>query len=65
MFFLLSDIDECDNNELCASNEECINSQGSFECVCQTGYVQNVAGNCSKCYIEIKVCTCNWDSCKL
>jgi hypothetical protein len=35
----VTDIDECAENvdPPCDSNQECINTQGSFQCTCQTG----------------------------
>ena len=37
MFFLLSDINECDmNNGDC--EHLCVNKEGSFECKCNVGY---------------------------
>jgi hypothetical protein len=36
----VADIDECAENvdPPCDSNQECINTQGSFQCICQTGF---------------------------
>ena len=41
-----ADIDECANaalndTELCTSNSQCVNTEGSYECVCIQGYVLN------------------------
>lgn len=33
---LKSDIDECLREDICS--HECHNTQGSYECTCQTGY---------------------------
>ena len=40
---LLLDIDECKvyRNDICDTNAKCINTQGSFECQCKTGYQGN------------------------
>ena len=45
---LISDIDECSqttDEELCGVNRQCMNTVGSYECVCATGYVL-VNGTC-------------------
>ena len=34
---LISDVDECDKTP-CSTNEECLNNEGSFSCVCGSGY---------------------------
>ena len=34
------DVNECDNDSNdCDANADCINTQGNFTCVCQSGYV--------------------------
>ena len=47
-----ADIDECNAvNNPCdtANNQKCVNTAGSYICLCVTGY-QNVSGTCtSKC----------------
>lgn len=47
------DIDECfetalESTNLCESdpNSQCVNRQGSFECVCVSGYILNGNGTC-------------------
>lgn len=43
-FFL--DIDECaTGRDDCSANSNCLNTPGSFECNCRTGY-QNISGVC-------------------
>ena len=37
--FLLSDVDECQNDPELCTNGVCRNTQGSFECICGKGYV--------------------------
>ena len=32
------DIDECLAGDACGANEDCVNSDGAFECVCSAGY---------------------------
>ena len=41
---LLTDINECfeaalKDEELCERNSQCINTEGSFDCVCVSGFV--------------------------
>lgn len=39
MPIFISDVDECSQDEtLCGDNEECLNDQGKYSCVCQSGY---------------------------
>ncbi len=39
MFFVLYlDTDECKNPEVCGENSVCVNTEGSFDCVCAVGY---------------------------
>ena len=51
--FLQSDIDECETSDsACASyglNAECINTDGSYECPCASGYRKNDTNCESKC----------------
>ncbi|WAR07512.1 MLP-like protein [Mya arenaria] len=34
------DLDECDNEDLCPTNFECVNTLGSFLCHCHSGFVR-------------------------
>ena len=34
----LSDIDECERNPLLCRGGECVNNEGSFQCVCPDGH---------------------------
>ena len=35
----ISDVDECSQYETpCSANEECLNDQGTYSCVCRLGY---------------------------
>ena len=45
---IILDIDECSratDEVLCGANRQCMNTVGSYECVCATGYVL-VNGTC-------------------
>lgn len=33
-----TDIDECEEENLCGGNATCINTRGSYRCVCNSGY---------------------------
>lgn len=39
------DINECDNTSICPVNSVCLNTNGSFSCLCDSGYSQ-AAGKC-------------------
>lgn len=42
----ISDVDECsDGNYFCGLHATCSNTVGSFECICDPGYIE-VSGNC-------------------
>ena len=43
-----SDIDECIDDGVCSlkQNTECMNSIGSYDCVCKPGYNETEGGNC-------------------
>ena len=39
LFILLTDNDECkDGTHICAANATCINTDGSYNCSCDSGY---------------------------
>jgi hypothetical protein len=38
---LCVDIDECKDEAVCAETAGCVNTIGSFECACLTGFVGN------------------------
>ena len=39
MYFIKLDIDECnEGTSLCDTNAKCINTNGSYECICNSGY---------------------------
>jgi len=39
--FILTDINECEDDELnnCSENANCTNTEGSFTCSCNPGYI--------------------------
>ena len=41
MIVLSVDIDECSQNEPCDINAMCINTNGGFECICNSGFFGN------------------------
>lgn len=43
--YCTEDIDECKNTSICPENSVCQNTNGSFSCVCDSGYSQ-AAGKC-------------------
>ncbi|XP_065674611.1 latent-transforming growth factor beta-binding protein 2 isoform X2 [Hydra vulgaris] len=46
------DINECENPSICAENSECVNTPGSYECICKNGFVGDyaVSDNRRRCY---------------
>lgn len=41
LFALFTDIDECaEGRHYCRENTMCVNTPGSFMCVCKTGYIR-------------------------
>jgi hypothetical protein len=59
LFFVVVDIDECkDGSHECQINTKCVNLVGSYNCVCQDGYV----GNGLFCD-DIDECKMNRDDC--
>lgn len=41
-----ADVNECLNSEICSPNGECLNSHGSYFCICAPGF-SNTAGGVS------------------
>lgn len=35
---IISDIDECDDKNICIEGKKCRNSFGSYSCICSDGY---------------------------
>lgn len=52
----MADIDECERNPLLCHGGTCLNTDGSFECECPTGYV--LSNDASVCQGK-KICTQN------
>ncbi len=54
MYFTPSDINECrvaalESMIICtAVNTQCVNTEGSFECICVPGYELNMNGECQR-----------------
>jgi len=49
-----NDIDECDNSSLftCPAFSTCNNTEGSYVCQCETGYIPTGQGCSSKTFIS-------------
>lgn len=43
-YLLLADVDECVGEEYCAPRGECLNSHGSFFCLCAPGFASAEGG---------------------
>jgi len=42
-----ADVNECLNSEICSPNGECLNSHGSYFCICAPGFSSSDGGvNC-------------------
>ncbi|KAK7092654.1 hypothetical protein V1264_008367 [Littorina saxatilis] len=66
------DIDECNTSRVtCPAQSECVNTAGSYACLCLTGFVKNSTGLCAECdkdtygtsCSEQCNCTLNAESC--
>ena len=66
--FFYTDIDECleaaaDLVDICLANTQCVNTPGSFECACASGYTM-MEGTCqrmSSCIINLLSSTLMYD----
>lgn len=43
--FPLTDVDECQEEIVCGQNATCINTQGSYNCVCNAGFALKSEGD--------------------
>ena len=66
----LTDVDECkiaslDNTDLCSGVMQCLNTEGSYECLCPYGFT-NTNGSClSKCNIIQNLMSSCFHTCQL
>ena len=59
IYLLFVDIDECDNGEAICEHD-CENLPGTFQCVCNTGYLLahdsiSCEGKCNECHPDHKL----------
>ena len=53
------DIDECLTKvDSCAQNAVCVNTEGSYTCMCATGYTEDGFNNCISIYSDVAYVTC-------
>ena len=43
---LYTDIDECKHANTCLANSQCNNTEGSYDCICKTGFKKSKTGKC-------------------
>ena len=43
---LYTDIDECKHSNTCQANSQCNNTEGSYDCICKTGFKKSKTGKC-------------------
>lgn len=41
---LFSDINECERSDLCSPHGECLNTDGSYQCICERGFSVSADG---------------------
>lgn len=59
MYF--EDVDECAGDSLCLEpNTQCLNTEGTYQCVCKMGFYWSGAGNVcvGNDYIHVNLCAC-------
>ena len=44
--FLYTDTDECKHANTCLANSQCKNREGSYDCLCKTGFKKSKTGKC-------------------
>ena len=47
---MIADINECEFDMLCPASSMCVNTNGSFVCVCVNGTQMDLIGNCTGSY---------------
>ncbi|XP_052777286.1 uncharacterized protein LOC128214704 isoform X2 [Mya arenaria] len=59
------DIDECKNKTICQGTSVCLNTNGSYRCICDKGFIMDSAGICTVCRAGLfgknceNTCGCN------
>jgi len=41
---VFSDINECERSDLCSPHGECLNTDGSYQCICERGFSVSADG---------------------
>lgn len=54
-FILFTDIDECASVECPSELHECLNTLGSYICVCTSGYNEISSGHCEGGHVKLVV----------
>ena len=48
LFFIKTDIDECSSGPFsCHAKAKCVNTPGSYSCICSAGYIGDGKINCN------------------
>ena len=53
------DVDECSADDICGRGAKCVNSAGSFDCVCPSGYSGDPKSQCldvDECSVSPSIC---------
>ena len=51
-----SDINECSIRNICGAYKKCINTRGSYTCICKSGYKEIRNGTCEGIHILFLIC---------